>query len=74
MKKYIAEVTRTEYREAEAVDHDDAEQTASDLNTCDGVVWSDFVDVVRAWEKDYEGKRWGIYHRKTGNFYCLIIS
>ena len=59
MKRYIVEVTRTGYREVVAVDCDDAEQTASDLNTCDGVVWSDFVDVVRAWEKDYEGKRWG---------------
>ena len=59
MKRYIVEITRTGYREVEAEDHDDAEQTASDLNACDGVVWSDFVDVVRAWEKDYEGKRWG---------------
>lgn len=59
MKRYIVEVTRTGYREVEAVDCDDAEQTASDLNACDGVVWSDFVDVVRVFEKDYEGKRWG---------------
>jgi len=59
VKKYIVEVTRTGYREVEAEDCDDAEQTAGDLNACDGVVWSDFVDAVRAWEKDYEGKRWG---------------
>ena len=59
MKRYIVEVTRSGYREVEALDCDEAEQTASDLNACDGVVWSDFVDVVRAWEKDYEGKRWG---------------
>lgn len=59
MIRYIVEITRTGYREVEAVDHDDAEQTASDLNACGGVVWSDFVNVVRAWEKDYEGKRWG---------------
>lgn len=59
MGRYIVEVTRTGYREVEAADCDDAEQTASDLNTCDGVVWSDFVDIVRAWEKDYESKRWG---------------
>ncbi len=59
MKRYIVEVTRTGYWEVEAEDCDGAEQTAGDLNACDGVVWSDFVDVVRAWEKDYEGKRWG---------------
>lgn len=59
MKRYIVEVTRTGYREVEAVDYDDAEQTASDLNACDGIEWSDFVDVVRVWEEDFEGKRWG---------------
>ena len=59
MKRYIVEITRKGYREVEAVDYDDAEQTASDLNACDGVVWSDFVDVVSVEEKDYEGKRWG---------------
>ena len=59
MKRYIVEVTRTGYREVEAVDYDDAEQTASDLNACDGVVWSDFVDVVGVSEKYYSGKRWG---------------
>ena len=59
MKRFIVEVTRTGYREVEAEDYDDAEQTASDLNACDGVVWSDFVDVVRVEEKDYSGKRWG---------------
>ena len=59
MKRYIVEVTQTGYREVEAVDCDDAVQTANDLNACDGVVWSDFVNVVRTWEKDYEGKRWG---------------
>lgn len=59
MKRYIVKVTRTGYREVEAVDCDDAEQTASDLNASDGVVWSDFVDVVRAWEKEYVGKKWG---------------
>ena len=58
MKRYIVEVTRTGYREVEAIDCDDAEQTASDLNACDGVQWSEFVNVVRAWEKDYEGMRW----------------
>jgi len=56
VKKYIVEVTRTGYREVEAEDCDDAEQTAGDHNACDSVVWSNFVDVVRAWEKDYEGK------------------
>lgn len=59
MKRYIVEVTRTGHREVEAIDCDDAEQTASDLNACDGVQWSDFVNVVRVWEKDYEGMRWG---------------
>ena len=59
MKRFIVEITRTGYREVEAEDYDDAEQTASDLNACDGVVWSDFVDVVRVEEKDYSGKRWG---------------
>ena len=59
MKRYIVEVTRTGYREVEAKDCSAAEETAGNLNACDGVVWSDFVDVVRAWEKDYEDKRWG---------------
>ena len=59
MKRYIVEVTRTGYREVEAEDCNSAEEIADNLNACDGVVWSDFVDVVRAWEKDYEGKRWG---------------
>lgn len=59
MKKFIVEITRAGYREVEAVDHEDAEQTARDLNICDGVRWSEFIDVVRVWEKDYEGKRWG---------------
>lgn len=59
MKKYIVEVTRTGYMEVEAEDCDGAEEVADNLNTCDGVIWSDFVDVVRVWEKDYEGKRWG---------------
>ncbi len=68
MKRYIVEVTRTGYREVAAEDCDDAEQTASDLNVCDGVVWSDFVDVVRAWEKDYEGKRWGDLSSEDRNF------
>ncbi len=59
MKRYIVEVTRTGNREVEAEDYDGAEQTASDLNACDGIVWSDFVNVTRVWEKDYEGKQWG---------------
>lgn len=59
MKRFIVEITRTGYREVEAEDYDDAEQTASDLNACDGVAWSDFVDVVRVEEKDYRDKRWG---------------
>ena len=59
MKRYIVEVTRKGYREVEAEDCNSAEETAYDLNTCDGVIWSDFVDVVRAYEKDYEGMRWG---------------
>ena len=59
MKRFIVEVTRTGYREVEAEDYEGAEETAYDLNACDGVVWSDFVDVVRVEEKDYEGKRWG---------------
>ena len=59
MKRYIVEVARKGYREIEAEDCDSAEETAYDLNACDGIVWSDFVDVVRAYEKDYEGMRWG---------------
>lgn len=35
MKRYIVEVTRTGYREVEAIDCDDAEQTASDLKFCE---------------------------------------
>lgn len=42
----MVEITRTGYREVEAVDCDYAEQIASDLNACDGVVRSDFVDKV----------------------------
>lgn len=59
MKRYIVEVSRRGYREVEADDCGGAEETAYDLNTCDGVVWSDFVDVVRVEEKDYRDKRWG---------------
>ena len=59
MKRYIVEVTQTGYREVEAEDCTAAEEIADNLNACDGVVWSDFVNVVRAWEKDYEGMRWG---------------
>jgi len=65
MKKYIVEVVRHGYREVEAIDCEDAEQTASDLNACDGIVWSDFVDVVRAWEK-------GVYKEFTGNGMCFV--
>ena len=59
MKRYIVEVSRRGYREVEVDDCERAKETASDLNACDGVVWSDFVDVVRVEEKDYSGKRWG---------------
>ena len=59
MKRYIVEVTRTGYREVEAEDCNSAEEIADNLNACDGVIWSDFVAVVSAWEKDYVGKRWG---------------
>lgn len=59
MKRYIVEVTQMGYREVEAEDCTVAEEIADNLNACDGVVWSDFVNVVRAWEKDYEGIRWG---------------
>lgn len=59
MSRYIVEVFRHGYRDVEAEDCNAAEEIASNLNACDGVQWSDFVDVVRAWEKDYEGKRWG---------------
>lgn len=59
MKRYIVEVTRAGYREVEADDCEGAEETAYDLNACDGVIWSDFVDVIRVEEKNYEGKRWG---------------
>ncbi len=68
MKRYIVEVTRTGYREVEAEDYDGAEEAAGNLNACDGVVWSDFVDVVRAWEKEYEGKRWGDLSPEDRNF------
>lgn len=74
MKRYIVEVTRTGYREVEAEDCNSAEEIADNLNACDGVQWSDFVNVVRAWEKDYEGMRWGIYHQKTEDFCYLIIN
>ncbi len=57
MKRYIVEVTQTGYREVEAEDCNSAEEIADNLNACDGVQWSDFVNVVRAWEKDYEGMR-----------------
>lgn len=59
MKRYIVEIIRKGYREVEAEDCNSAEEIADNLNACDGVQWSDFVDVVRALEKDYEGKRWG---------------
>lgn len=59
MRRYVVEVTRTGYREVDAEDFDAAEAIAYNLNACDGVVWSDFVDVVRSWKKDYDGKRWG---------------
>lgn len=59
MRRYVVEVTRSGYREVDAEDYDAAEAIAYNLNACDGVVWSDFVDIVRSWEKEYDGKRWG---------------
>ena len=71
MKRYIVEVTRTGYREVKAEDCNAAEEIADNLNACDGVVWSDFVDVVRACEKDYEGKRWGDLSPEDRKFLLL---
>ena len=59
MKRYIVEVSRRGYREVEAEDCEGAEEIAYNLNSCDGVLWSDFANVVSMKEKDYEGKRWG---------------
>lgn len=59
MGRYVVEIVRHGYRKVEAEDYDGAEQTAIDLNICNGVVWSDFVDVIRVNEIIYEGERWG---------------
>ena len=74
MKRYIVEVARTGYREVEAEDCNSAEEIADNLNACDGVVWSDFVDVVRAWKKIMKVSGGEIYHRKTGNSCYQIIN